>query len=80
LPGASPFSHWQPGCPYAARLFLCRFSEEKNKKKLKKVKKYAFFLQYALDKPLSRAILLVLTGQTGNNASPESKMKGERKC
>ena len=62
----------KPGCPYAARPFLCL-------KKLKKSEKICFFLPNALDKRFSSAILVVLTGKTGNNARPESrKEKGTK--
>ena len=61
----------KPGCPYAARPFLCL-------KKLKKSEKICFFLPNALDKRFSSAILLVLTGKTGNAASPEAEKKRER--
>ena len=64
----NPFSRWhcrvahmQPG------FFLCL------KKVKKSEKKSAFFLRNALDKRLSSAILLVLTGKTADDQPPRKQ-------
>ena len=47
--------------------------QTKGKDHEKKSEKICFFLPNALDKRFSSAILIALTGKTGNNASPEIK-------